>query len=210
MNRALVALLLLAACETEPPRDVGAPPRSDAAAPTALTSGVGSASASAPDTADGGRPDPSAIVDAGPPPFVPAALPSQAPPLPPHVKAPFAVFAKKVHGRIHPHFSDGFLVSLSDVAPGSPLANMTLRAHAEIVLDGEGGAILQTGIVLGSGVAAFDEAVLSAIRAGAPFGKPPTPVLSADGRVYLRWEFHRDPYYACTDKFARLYLLKKK
>ena len=30
------------------------------------------------------------------------------------------------------------------------------------------------------------------------------------GRVYLHWEFYRDPYFACTSRFARPYLLKRK
>ncbi|MBI4701915.1 MAG: hypothetical protein HY744_12320 [Deltaproteobacteria bacterium] len=55
---------------------------------------------------------------------------------------------------------------------------------------------------------AFDVAALRSVEAASPFGKPPDAIVSPDGRVYLHWEFHRDPYYACTSRFARPYLLK--
>jgi hypothetical protein len=42
----------------------------------------------------------------------------------------------------------------------------------------------------------------------APFGAPPAIIVSPDGNVYIHWEFHRDPFYACTSRFARPYLLK--
>jgi hypothetical protein len=32
--------------------------------------------------------------------------------------------------------------------------------------------------------------------------------VSPDGRVYLHWEFYRNPFYACSTYFAHPYLLK--
>ncbi len=39
--------------------------------------------------------------------------------------------------------------------------------------------------------------------------RPPEAFVSPDGNVYLHWEFHRDPYDACTTRNARPFLLKE-
>jgi hypothetical protein len=33
-------------------------------------------------------------------------------------------------------------------------------------------------------------------------------IVSPDGNVYVHWEFHSDPFDACTTRDARPYLLK--
>jgi hypothetical protein len=66
------------------------------------------------------------------------------------------------------------------------------------------------GVTKTSGVTAFDIGALEAVSAAAPFGPAPPSIVSPDGNVYLHWEFHRDPRYACSTYFARPYILKAK
>jgi hypothetical protein len=122
-------------------------------------------------------------------------------------RVPFASYINAIHNRIHPNFADGFLRSL-DSLPRDDKLNQKLIAHVEIVLERQEGRVVRRGITKPSGVTAFDVAALKSIDQAAPFGKPPDIIASPDGRVYLHWEFHRDPYYACTSRFARPFLLK--
>ena len=123
-------------------------------------------------------------------------------------RVPFASFVNMMHNRIHPIFADGFLGSLGNLGPDDKLSNMKLSTHLELVLDGETGAVTRAGVVRGSGVTAFDVAAISSAKSAGPFGKAPEMIVSPDGNVYVHWEFYRDPYYACTSKFARPYLIK--
>jgi hypothetical protein len=123
-------------------------------------------------------------------------------------RVPFASYINRMHNRIHPIFADGFLASLDGVSPGDKLADMTLKTHLELVLDGATGRLLTAGVVRPSGVTALEVAALRSVEDAGPFGKPPGIILSPDGRVYVHWEFYRDPYYACTSRFARPFLLK--
>jgi hypothetical protein len=123
-------------------------------------------------------------------------------------RVPFASYINKMHNRIHPIFADSFLGSLGKLGPDDKLSNMKLTSHMELVLDGRTGMVVRAGIVRGSGVTAFDVAAISSAKSAGPFGLPPDVIVSPDGNVYIHWEFYRDPYYACTSKFARPYLIK--
>jgi len=123
-------------------------------------------------------------------------------------KVPFASYINKMHNRIHPIFADSFLGSLRKLDSSDRLSNMKLFAHVEMVLDGQNGKLIRVGVVKPSGVTAFDIGALSAVESASPYGKPPDSILSPDGKVYVHWEFYRDPYYACTSKFARPYIVK--
>jgi hypothetical protein len=123
-------------------------------------------------------------------------------------RVPFAAYINKMHNAIHPIFADGFLGSLQSLDASDPLANGKLITHLELVLDGRTGKLIRSGIVKTSGVTAFDVAALKSVEQAGPFGQPPEVIVSGDGRVYVHWEFYRDPYYACTSKFARPYKIK--
>jgi len=123
-------------------------------------------------------------------------------------RVPFASYINKMHNRIHPVFAGGFLRSLSGLDPSDKLANMKLITHMEIVLDAKTGKLVRLGITKPSGVTALEVAAMRSIEQVAPFGAAPEAIVSPDGKVYLHWEFHRDPYFACTSRFARPYLLK--
>lgn len=123
-------------------------------------------------------------------------------------RVPFASYINRMHNRIHPIFADGFLRSIDDLGPGHALANMKLVTHLELVLDREAGKLLKFGVVKPSGVTAFEVAALRSIEQAGPFGKPPKSIVSTDGKVYIHWEFFRNPYYACTSRFARPFLIQ--
>jgi TonB family protein len=89
------------------------------------------------------------------------------------------------------------------------LKNPMLFTRVEIIL-GRDGQIAKMGVVSRSGVRYFDEAALESVQLAAPFDPPPPAILSTDGRVYVTWEFHRDPVFACSTINARPFLLKVK
>jgi TonB family protein len=120
---------------------------------------------------------------------------------------PFALYINAIHTRLHPIFADEFLTMLSGQPASSPL-NQDLRADLELVIDQKTGQLVKIGVIRPSGVAAFDRAALNAVIRAQPFGPAPEVIASPDGRVYVHWELHRDPFDACTTRNARPYMLK--
>jgi hypothetical protein len=125
-------------------------------------------------------------------------------------RVPFASYLNTVHNRLHPIFADSFLASLDGLPGGHPMNRPEIRAHLEIVLSQDDGRVVRMGITRTSGVTAFDIAALESVQRGSPYGPPPRDIVSPDGNVYFHWEFHRNPYYACSTYFARPYILKVK
>lgn len=105
--------------------------------------------------------------------------------------SPFAAYLTAMHRRIHRLFADGFIAGLQSAPASSPLQNEGLVTTLEIVLDGSG-AVHSLGVVHPSGVLPFDVAAINSVRRAAPFGEAPAAIRSGDGRVYMRWGFHRD------------------
>lgn len=121
--------------------------------------------------------------------------------------SPFGTYLNTMHNRIHPIFAEEFLQSLNSLPPGHKL-NDNLVTFVEIVLGKDDGKILRAGITKASGSTMFDLVAVSSARRAGPFGKPPDAIVSPDGKVYVHWEFHRDPFDACSSRNARPYLLK--
>ncbi len=119
----------------------------------------------------------------------------------------FTDYISVIHNRLHPIFTDGFLASLEQLPDHHPLNRETLNAWVEVVLDGNG-RIVRMGILRSSGVEEFDLASLEAMWRASPFGKPPREIVSIDGRVYVRWELWREPYYACSTYFGKAHVLR--
>jgi hypothetical protein len=118
---------------------------------------------------------------------------------------PFATYINTIHVRIHPLFADAMTAFEAQAeAPGRPGDLVTV---IEMALDLADGRLVRLGLIRASGVTAFDVAVLNAVNHAQPFGKAPDVVVSADGKVYLHWEFHRDRNDACTTRNAFPYLL---
>lgn len=120
---------------------------------------------------------------------------------------PFATYINGIHNRLHPIFAEEFLAAL-DSLPKAHSLNNDLVTHIEIVLSRDQGRIVRRGVTRASGVTAFDVAAINAVDRAQPFGKAPDVIVSPDGNVYLHWEFHRDPFDACTTRNARPFLLK--
>ncbi len=123
-------------------------------------------------------------------------------------RVPFATYLNQIHNRIHPIFADGFLASLDSLPADNPMNRPDMKTNLEIVLDKDEGKIVRMGVTRSSGSTMFDVAALESVQNASPFGKPPSVIVSPDGRVYLHWEFYRNPYYACSTYFAHPYMLK--
>lgn len=121
---------------------------------------------------------------------------------------PFARYLNHIHNRLHPQFAHNFLGSLDGLPGDHPMNRPDIRTHIEIVLSAEDGRVLRMGITRASGSTAFDVGALEAVQESSPFGTPPREIVSPDGRVYLHWEFHRDPNSACSTYFARPFILR--
>ncbi|HXX68095.1 MAG TPA: TonB family protein [Polyangiaceae bacterium] len=122
------------------------------------------------------------------------------------VAAPYAAYLNDMHQRIHPIFADLFLESLYARPANDPLNDQNLVTLLEIVLTKDG-HLKKIGVVRTSGVTAFDVAAIDAVDRAQPFGSAPSEIVSTDGNVYVRWEFHRNEVYACSTFGARPFLL---
>lgn len=98
-----------------------------------------------------------------------------------------------MHRKIHKAFAFGFLTDLQQqMGKGkSVYDDPTLWTKLEIVVN-PNGTIDTVGIVRVSGVQGFDVGALGSVMSAAPFEVPPKAIRSADGKVYLHWQFRRD------------------
>ncbi|MBI5502069.1 MAG: TonB C-terminal domain-containing protein [Deltaproteobacteria bacterium] len=104
---------------------------------------------------------------------------------------PFADYLTAFHRRMHPHWGDGFLVSLTAEPDTHPLNDMNLWTKLEIAVNGDG-TIWKITIVRSSGNIVYDTAAIDAVFQGEPYPEPPAELQSGDGRLYLRWSFYRN------------------
>jgi hypothetical protein len=121
-------------------------------------------------------------------------------------EVPFADYLVGIHNRLHPIFGDEFLGS--GAADSEGLADQSLVTHVEVVLDKSEGKIVRMGVTKRSGSTIFDAVALESLDRASPFGKAPDAIVSPDGNVYLHWEFHRDPFDACSTRNAHPILMK--
>jgi hypothetical protein len=122
-------------------------------------------------------------------------------------RSAFAGYLNAIHNRIHPIFADSFLGSLDNLPASHPMNNEQLSTEIEIILDQQSGNVVRMGVTKFSGITAFDIAALDSVKRAAPFGTPPSEIVSPDGNVYLHWEFHRNSE-ACSTFNARPFILK--
>ena len=123
--------------------------------------------------------------------------------------AAFAAFLRAMAARIRPVFLDGFVTWILALPPGHALRQPHLQTRLEIVLEGGTGSIARTGVVLTSGVTAFDVGALDAVQRAAPFGEAPAEIRSPDGRVYVQWDLRGDPASGFSDQDARPSILRE-
>ena len=104
--------------------------------------------------------------------------------------SPFAAYITAMHRQIHKLFTLGFLSDI-ELRGDSAYANEELWTQLEIVVKADG-SVDRVGIVRSSGLLAFDVAAIDSVMSAAPFPAPPSTIKSANGKVYLDWQFHRD------------------
>lgn len=122
-------------------------------------------------------------------------------------RVPFARYLNHIHQRLHEIYAHDFLGHLDQLPADHPLNNREMSTHLEIALSREDGRIVKMGITKSSGVTAFDVGALESVEKAGPYGSPPGAIVSEDGNVYLHWEFHRRPEYACSTYFARPFII---
>ena len=113
-----------------------------------------------------------------------------------------------VHACVHEAFAASFLRSLAALPKEHPLSDPTLETTLELVIDGDTGALVSSGVVGSSGVPEFDAAAVAAFAHAFPLAKPPEDTLSSDGKLYVTWELHRNPEEACRREQARPWKLR--
>ena len=119
----------------------------------------------------------------------------------------WARYLNGVHHRVHPIFTDEFLVGLAQLPADDPL-NGELSTGLAIVLDPLQGEVEAVTVVRTSGIARFDESAVTAIRRAAPFGAAPDALRSEDGKVHFQWLLQRNLQLACSTYFMKPLLLK--
>jgi TonB C terminal len=122
--------------------------------------------------------------------------------------APFATYLNRIHNRLHPIFAVNYLGFLDGLPGTAGMHDKDMKTNLEIVLNQANGSIVKMGVTHTSGVTAFDISALESVQRASPFGAPPPSIVSPDGNVYLHWEFHRNPLFACSTYFARPYIIK--
>jgi TonB family protein len=128
-------------------------------------------------------------------------------PLPMATSIAFATYLNGMHARIHPFFAGRLLGALSSRPVGDALNAPDLVTRIEIVLRKDG-RVSAMGVVKTSNVQAFDVAVLDAVDHAQPFPEAPPDITSADGNVYMHWNFYRDAFCGCATFNARPFVLR--
>jgi hypothetical protein len=119
----------------------------------------------------------------------------------------FAAFLRGMANRIQPVFVDDFVTWIQSLPSHHALRRPHLQTRLEIVLDASGN-VVRMGVVLTSGVTAFDVGALDAVLRAGPFGTAPVEIRSPDGHVYVQWDLHGDVTSVFSDKDARPSILR--
>lgn len=104
---------------------------------------------------------------------------------------PFAVYVARMHRRIHELWGFGFLDDLDGKSSNHPLNDFDLVSVIELSINPDG-TVFKSTIARTSGKLEFDVAALDTVLSAAPYQPTPEAIRSVDGRVYLRWGFHRN------------------
>ena len=119
-----------------------------------------------------------------------AAAPSPEPPI--TATGAEGDYLRAMHRAIHFRWANLFI---EDVAakrpPTDPLNKMSLEAEVLFTVRWDGSPAEVT-VINGSGVAAFDEAAVHAVKGDRPLPVPPIDVYGDDGVAHFRWIFARD------------------
>jgi TonB family protein len=127
-----------------------------------------------------------------------AARPGAAAPAPKGEEPPITAtgtegdYLRALHRTIHFRWDFQFIQLVADKRPPSdPLNNPTLEAEVLFTVRWDGSAAEVT-VSHSSGVPAFDQAAVAAVKGDRPFPVPPIDVYGDDGVAHFRWIFARD------------------
>jgi TonB family protein len=111
--------------------------------------------------------------------------------------APFAAYIAKMHRSIHKLWGFGALEDWDELPSSSPLNNYKLSSTLEMVLNRDG-TVDKVTVVRASGYLPFDAAAIDVAFNAGPYPDPPRAIRSANGKIYVHWQFHRDERQCAT------------
>jgi TonB family protein len=111
--------------------------------------------------------------------------------------APFAAYIAKMHRSIHKLWGFGALEDWDELSSSSPLNNPALSTTLEMVLNRDG-TLDKVTVVRASGYLPFDAAAIDTAYNAGPYPDPPRAIRSANGKIYVHWQFHRDERQCAT------------
>jgi TonB family protein len=111
--------------------------------------------------------------------------------------APFAAYIAKMHRSIHKLWGFGALDDWDELPSSSPLNNYKLSTTLEMVLDRDG-TVDKVTVVRASGYLPFDAAAIDVAFNAGPYPDPPRAIRSANGKIYVHWQFNRDERQCAT------------
>src|SRR5450631_201824 len=101
-------------------------------------------------------------------------------------------YLRAVHRAIHFRWANLFIEDVAaKLPPTDPLNKMSLETEILFTVRWDGSPAEVT-VTRGSGVAAFDQAAVHAVKGDRPFPVPPIEVYGDDGVAHFRWIFARD------------------
>jgi TonB family protein len=105
----------------------------------------------------------------------------------------FAAYIARAHRKIHSQWGYGLWHNFRDLPDpeGRSPYYSSVYARLEIKLDKKG-RVVRVGLVKTSGHNSFDGGAMASVLAAAPFGPPPSEMVSGDGITYLHWNFYQD------------------
>jgi TonB family protein len=119
--------------------------------------------------------------------------------------APFAVFIARMHRSIHALWGFQQLEDWDELPSSSPLNNPNLLTKLEIVLNPDG-TVDKVTIVRASGYLPYDTAAIDTAFTAGPYPDPPRQIRSANGKIYVHWNFHRDGRQ-CSPAYVDYFIL---
>jgi TonB family protein len=111
--------------------------------------------------------------------------------------APFAAYIAKMHRSIHKLWGFGALDDWDELPSSSPLNNYQLSTTLEMVMNRDG-TVDKVTVVRASGYLPFDAAAIDVAFNAGPYPDPPRAIRSANGKIYVHWQFHRDERQCAT------------
>jgi TonB family protein len=106
-------------------------------------------------------------------------------------------YLRALHRHIHWRWTNDFIDVVERTRPAKDKLNdPTLRAEVSFAVRWDGSPA-DVKVTHGSGVAAFDQAALAAVRSEVPYQLPPLELFGDDGVAHFLWVFARD-FHLCS------------